>query len=186
MIWIIGNSHGIETKYKRSPEWRNIRQLFEWEFTRAVVKKLLPLVDERKITYYPLVPFDHNLYNGERAELANTIDTYINRLGEQSIYLSIHGNNNLYHENFHGVEVHYWNHPGMAQIFQNEIVKQTGWYDRGIIKSPFTVLKKTSMPSILTENGFYSNFKQCKQMLTNDYVYKIALGHANAMQKLSK
>ena len=40
------------------------------------------------------------------------------------------------------------------------------------------------MPAILTENGFYSNDKECSKMLTPEFQYKIAEQHFEAIRHI--
>ena len=149
MIWLIGNGHGVETKGKRSPIWKDGTQLFEWQFTRAIVKQLLPMLDKMNIEYVNLVPISHDFDNVERVNIANLYYFFIKRLGLKCMYLSIHGNGFDDSEKPNGVETHYASDYASAKIFQTELVEQTGWADRGVIKSNFTVLTKTLMPAVI-------------------------------------
>ena len=53
---ILDNGHGKETPGKRSPLWSNGTQLFEWEYTRKVVKEVAKRLTDCGIKNYILVP----------------------------------------------------------------------------------------------------------------------------------
>jgi len=166
--WILDNGHGLETKKKESVVWDNNTQLKEYEFNRGVVKYLSFMLRDAKIDYTILVPEINDISLSERVKRAN-------KKNVDSIFISVHGNQYT-DSRVHGFETHYYNAgKEYAEIFQKHI-GQLG-KDRGIKQSNFYVIKNTKMPAILTENGFYSNEKECAKMLTNDFQYEIAEAH---------
>ena len=50
----------------------------------------------------------------------------------------------------------------------------------------FTVLTKTKMPAILTENFFFDNEADCKLMLSEQGQELIAIAHVKAIDKVIK
>ncbi|HSN49666.1 MAG TPA: N-acetylmuramoyl-L-alanine amidase, partial [Bacteroidales bacterium] len=68
-----------------------------------------------------------------------------------------------------------------ARFFQQNLVNQLGWRDRGVKEADFYVLKNTKMPAVLTENGFYSNPEECEKLLSAEYRDDIAKAHLQAM-----
>ena len=74
----------------------------------------------------------------------------------------------------------------LGDVFQKHLIDQTGWRDRGVKEANFYVLRKTTMPAILTENGFFSNKQQCEQMLSAEYRDKIAEAHVQAILEIEK
>ncbi len=60
----------------------------------------------------------------------------------------------------------------LAHCVQNEMVKKTGFSDRGVKQGPFYVLKGAFMPAILIELGFISNATQEKQLNSASYQSK--------------
>ncbi|MCK5825361.1 MAG: N-acetylmuramoyl-L-alanine amidase [Ichthyobacteriaceae bacterium] len=62
----------------------------------------------------------------------------------------------------------------LASLVQDNYSKNTKMKDRNIKQAGFWVLAQTSMPSILTEIGFLSNYKDSKILLSNYGQNKIA------------
>lgn len=56
ILVILDNGHGKETPGKRSPLWSDETQLFEWEYTRKVVKEVAKRLTDCGINNYILVP----------------------------------------------------------------------------------------------------------------------------------
>lgn len=177
MLYILDNGHGIETEEKESPIWKDGSQLLEYEFNRNIVSYLSFMLRSKGFEYVVLVDEEKDISLKERCKKANEISK-----GKDSLFISIHGNQ-FTNEKVNGFETHYYN-AGLeyAKIFQNNI--GILGRNRGIKKSNFYVLKYTNMPAILTENGFYSNEKECKKMLTPEFQYQIAEQHFKAIQEI--
>ena len=186
-LWLLDNGHGVETSGKRSPKFEDGRQLLEYEFNRAIVKKIINRLDELGVASLNLVPGEHDVPLSDRVSLAATCDDK----DLKKIYVSVHGNaaTDLW-SIASGVETyHYPNSQtgiALATVFQKHLVQQTGWKDRGIKEARFYVLRKTTMPAILTENGFFSNKTQCEQMLSIEYRDKVAEAHVQAILEIEK
>jgi len=186
-LWILDNGHGVETSGKRSPRFEDGRQLLEYEFNRAIVKRIIDRLDELGVAYLNLVPGENDVPLADRVALASTCDDK----GLGKVYVSVHGNaaTDLW-SIASGVETyHYPNSQtgiSLATVFQKHIVQQTEWKDRGIKEAKFYVLRKTTMPAILTENGFFSNKAQCEQMLSMEYRDKVAEAHVQAILEIEK
>lgn len=69
-------------------------------------------------------------------------------------------------------------------IIHEEIVKATGWNDRGKKRENYAVLRETKMPAILTENGFIDNTTDANKLKNDSFLDKIAQGHVNGIVKL--
>src|SRR5699024_12654463 len=65
----------------------------------------------------------------------------------------------------------------------NEIVRQTGFIDRGKKEENFHVLRESSAPAILTENGFIDNANDASNLKDTAFINKIAQGHADGIAK---
>ncbi|MBN6205688.1 N-acetylmuramoyl-L-alanine amidase [Ralstonia pickettii] len=62
-----------------------------------------------------------------------------------------------------------------------EIMKQVDFANRGKKRANFHVLRESSMPAILTENGFIDHAADAAKLKSNAYLERIALGHANGI-----
>ena len=59
---------------------------------------------------------------------------------------------------------------------QQNLLYQTGANDRGVKRASFTVLRETSIPSILVELGFIDNPEERNKIKTNAYQERLANG----------
>ena len=66
---------------------------------------------------------------------------------------------------------------------QNNLIEETGWGDRGVKFARFKVLRSTNMPAILTENGFYTNYLECRKMMQDLWKKRIAYAHYKSILK---
>jgi N-acetylmuramoyl-L-alanine amidase len=62
-----------------------------------------------------------------------------------------------------------------------EIMKQVDFTNRGKKRANFHVLRESSMPAILTENGFIDTSNDAAKLKSDAYLNRIALGHANGI-----
>jgi N-acetylmuramoyl-L-alanine amidase len=94
------------------------------------------------------------------------------------IFVSVHVNENK-ESKYKGVTSYYYDPDGfqkkerikLAQTMQDELTKSDGWFDRGIIRENFAVLRLSNMPSVLLECGFLSN-PEDRGKLTEDSVLR--------------
>ena len=207
-LWLFDNGHGgiindvYQTAGKRSPILEDGSQLFEGEFNRAVVKRMVMLCEQEEIDFINLVDTEMDVRLSERTDLANDIfrNTY-QTSGQKCIYVSIHADaftpdNKLEFNGAHGWSV--YTSPGetksddIATVFYEEMKKifpdqkfRTDLSDGDVDKeAKFWVLRKTVMPAILTENFFMTNLENCKLLLSEDGRDQIALAHFNAMKRI--
>lgn len=188
-IIILDNGHGKETKEKRSPVWEDGSQLFEWEFNRAIVDGIALELYKADIDHLLLVPGDDDLGLLKRAKLAN-----VQR--KRSLLISIHANAG----GGKGTEI--FTSPGetksdkIATVFGEEYQKEfpthklrTDYATDGDLdkEAKFTILTKTAMPAVLTENFFMDNFTECKGILmTEKGRERIVSWHVNAIKRVIK
>lgn len=200
MIVILDNGHGMDTDGKRSPNWHNGEQLFEWEFNRDVVVMVYDMLRGENIKSTILVNETEDIPIRERVRRANNIHRE-----EESILISIHGNAApKMNSKPNGLETFYYSLGGkiLAGYLQNELVDILGWRDRGIRKAynkvkinvgtaeeetittyKIAILKYTDMIAVLTENGFYTNFAQCQDMMKEEIRTAIALAHVTGIKE---
>lgn len=196
-LWCLDNGHGKLTKGKRSPVFDDGRtQFFEYEFNRDIVKRMIEKLDLMGIAYFNVVP-KVNVGNSleERVTRANNKQSHLTK-----IYVSIHSNaapapssRSWASPNINGIET--WHYHGsskgqkIAAVFQKHLLAQTGWKNRHLkskAQGQFYVLRKTRMTAVLTENGFYNNKKQAKELMKDSIRQKIADAHVAAILEIEQ
>lgn len=191
-MWCLDNGHGKSTPGKRSPIFDDGSQFFEYEFTRDVNARIMKGLDAEGISYQNVVPeVEGDIKLSERCSRANTLETPLPKF-----YLSIHANANGNGKDWDaasGIET--WFHgrstkgKNLASAFQRHLIKQLGWKDRGIRyheppERAFYVLRKTSMPAVLTENGFYTNKAEATKLADPGWRQKVAQAHIDAIVEI--
>ena len=77
----------------------------------------------------------------------------------------------------------------LASVFQKHILEQTGFKNRHLKSRPqsqFYVLRKTTMTSVLTENGFYNNKREAAELMKPSIRQKIADAHIASILEIEK
>ena len=182
---ILDNGHGKETPGKRSPQWKDGSQLFEWEYTRKLSAAIEERLKQLGYNAVRIVKENTDISLSERAKRANEIAKK-----SPSILLSIHCNAGK----GRGWEV--WstekknNSDILADCFCSEFNRI--FHDkklRGHKEKNWTVLAMTNCPCVLTENFFMDTEDECKWMLTDDGFNRIVELHVAAaieyMKKLN-
>lgn len=196
-LWCLDNGHGKLTAGKRSPKLDDEgTRFFEYEFNRDIVARIIQQLDELGVQYYNVVPeVEVGNFLKERVARANKKTSNLKK-----IYLSIHSNagpsssvNSWAADNIKGIET--WHHHAggkgkkAAAIFQKHLIEKTGFKNRHLksqSKKEFYVLRATNMPAILTENGFYNNKKEVKELMKDKVRQKIADAHVAAILEIEK
>jgi len=193
ITWLLDNGHGglingvYQTDGKRSPVWSDGSQLFEGEFNRSIVARLVELMTAAGIPYSVIAPEYEDIPLVERVRRANTWGS------KGCAYLSIHANAG----GGSGYEI--FTSKGetksdrLADIFFAEFAKEcpegkmrTDTVDGDVDKEAnFYVLKNTSMPAILTENFFMDTERDCRILLSPEGRDRIALAHFNAIERIN-
>ena len=94
-MWLFDNGHGgiidgvYQTAGKRSPIWSDGTQLFEGEFNRAIVKRLVKMCNEAGIDCINLVDTEEDVSLSSRTAKANEI---YRESEKPCIYVSVHAN----------------------------------------------------------------------------------------------
>lgn len=192
-LWCLDNGHGRLQQGKRSPFFEDGTQFEEWEFTRDIVRRIREKLDIAGVQYFIVVPeTEIGSFTTGRSQRANE---KFSDLGLPKIFVSVHANAfgmGTWADGITGIET--WHYPqssaGMrlASVFQAELIKKLpDWVDRGIKSHTpnsskiFTVLRVPQMPSVLTENGFYTDREQTRALMSEEYRQKIADAHVNAI-----
>ena len=201
-VWILDNGHGgiidgvYQTSGKRSPKWEDGSQLFEGEFNRAVVKRIIKLCEKAGIECINLVDTEKDLSLRWRTDKAN--DIYRERQqsdGKKCIYVSVHANG-FNKESAHGWSVYTTvgetKSDKIAQVLHEKAKAEfpthkmrmdtrDGDADK---ESNFWVLRKVVMPAILSENFFMTNREESKLLLSEEGRDRIAKIHFQMIQEI--
>lgn len=196
-LWCLDNGHGKLTPGKRSPLFDDGQtRFFEYEFNRDIVARIKKQLDEKGVQYFITVPeVDIDDFLEGRVNRANAKKSAIPK-----IFVSIHSNaaparssESWGPDSVSGIET--WFYHGsktgqkLASVFHEHLIKETGWANRHLKSRPdsqFYVLRKTKMPSILTENGFYNNKAQAADLMKPEIRQKIADAHVKAILEVEK
>lgn len=122
--------------------------------------------------YEVVMTRDHDFYPTltDRAALANDLDA--------DMFISIHYNSVTLKKGVtshpaHGIETwvpHTPDNKALAEPVQRELIAQTGANNRGLKKGEkLVVLKRTKVPAILVELGFFSNANESRRVLEESY-----------------
>lgn len=203
-IWILDNGHGgiidgiYQTAGKRSPKWENGTQLFEGEFNRAIVKRIVELCKADHIEYVNLVDTEEDLSLRWRTDKANDIYRKRQQLdGKKCIYVSVHANG-FSKESAHGWSVY----TTIGETVSDKIAQIL--YEKARVEFPdhkmrkdttdgdadkeanFWVLRKVVMPSILSENFFMTNREESKLQLSEEGRDRIAKIHFEMIKEVEQ
>lgn len=203
-IWIFDNGHGgiidgvYQTSGKRSPKWDDGTQLFEGEFNRAIVKRLMTLCDDAGISCVDLVDTEIDKSLRWRTDKANDLQREQNQKdGKKCIYVSIHANG-FSQESAHGWGV--YTSKGetksdmIATVLFNKAKREFPNHKMRIDRSDgdvdkeanFWVLRKSIMSAILSENFFMTNYDESQLLLSEDGRDRIAKIHFEMIQEVEK
>ena len=181
-LWIFDNGHGgiidgvYQTSGKRSPVWPDGSQLFEGEFNRAIVDRLVKMCNEAGIECVNLVDTQEDISLSKRTSKANSIAESSDK---PCIYVSVHANG-FSDESANGWEI--FTSPGQtksdpiatvlyekakAEFPERKMRPSTGDGDPDK-EAKFTVLMDTAMPAILSENFFMTNYDECHEILMSE------------------
>tara|TARA_Y100001963_G_scaffold24501_1_gene33063 strand:- start:215 stop:838 length:624 start_codon:yes stop_codon:yes gene_type:complete len=199
--WLLDPGHGgiidgvYQTAGKRSPRFPDGSILYEGEFNRDIVKRILQLAmsNDPNQNVINLVDTEEDLSLGHRVRKANLI----HKERKNCIYVSVHanafGNGRDFNQakgicTFH----HYRSKSGerLAQTLQKWLGDLTPFRDRGVRSNDtwanFYVLRKTHMPAVLSENGFMTNFEDATLLLDPNVRQQIANAHFAMIQEIEE
>jgi len=201
-LWIFDNGHGgiidgvYQTSGKQSPRWDDGTKLYEGEFNRSIVNRLVKLCNNNNIECVNLVDTQKDISLRKRTDAANDIyREQKDKDGKDCIYVSVHANG-FSKESAHGWGV--YTSPGetksdkVAQILfdkaqiefpSHKMRRDTRDHDDDK-EANFWVLRKTIMPAILSENFFMTNKKECDLLLSEEGRDRIAKIHFQMIQEV--
>lgn len=169
---IIGGEY--QTSGKRSPKWDDGRQLFEGEFNRDIVARIMIMMNEHN---FPFVDVVNTLEDKPLRERTKTANKYFHTVTEDCILCSIHANagGGTGHETFTS--------PGLtdSDAYAEVIIKHLveGFPELRLRKddddgdndkeAKFWMVTKTEMPAFLIECAFMdTKYPDCELMLSED------------------
>jgi len=186
LLWLLDNGHGVDTPGKRSPMLTDGRQFLEYEFNREIVSKMREQLDASDLSSICLVPEKKDVPLGIRVQRANSFNK-----SKPCVLVSVHSNaygDGLRFTIPRGIASFYFENSEMsrrlAEVFQENLIQKSGWRDRGVKPGNFQILRKTSMPAVLTETGFYTNREQVEYLLDPDWREHIASAHVEAITEI--
>lgn len=188
-IILFDNGHGQETPGKRSPLWKDGRQLFEWEFNRDMVRRIILKCCHAGIRAVKLVPETFDVSLEERCKRANL---WYDRCNGNCIVVSIHANAGG------GTGFEVYTSPGQtkADPIATKLIEQLqkdfpeikmrkdmadGDPDK---EAGFYILKHTKAPAILAENLFMDNESDCQLLMAEDFRDKLADSYVKFLKTL--
>ena len=212
--WLLDPGHGgfidgvYQTAGKRSPVFPDGSRLYEGEFNRDVVNRIMQLATGYKPGRLCLLP---ETYSTLKLDAVNLVDTEadtplrvrvnkanaLHREKRNCIYLSVHSNAFGNGKDFNGAAGtctfhHYKSSTGevLAESLQRWLSNLTPFRDRGVRANDswanFYVLRKTNMPAVLSENGFMTNFDDAIKLLDPNVRQNIANAHYNMMLEIEE
>lgn len=200
MVVLLDNGHASTTPGKRSPRFPDGSRFYEYRFNREIVKRIAKQLDELGIKYHILVPeVDNDIPLTTRASRANS---YAATYGKDKCFLvSVHANafgNGESWNNARGWSIYTTKgktkSDDYATIFFEEASKILPYYDMTLRKDMsdgdpdfeenFTILYKTVMPAVLTENLFFTNKQDVDFLMSDEGKDVIAKIHVNAIKRI--
>lgn len=176
MLVLLDNGHGglikgrPQTRERRSTKFSDGRQVFEGEFNRGIINGI---IQELSLMNIPYVNVSHELDD-------ITIGTRVNRANEnfqiKSFLVSVHSNAN---EGTPGNGCEFLIHPNsalgpqIANIFAEEYQSAFPNFklrlgenqEKFKRRADLGILRRTRMPAIITENFFFNNDDEARNIL---------------------
>lgn len=156
----------------------------EKEINLDIVLKLKELLDKSDIKAYYTRLDDTKPSNASRVNLANSVDA--------DFFISVHNNGDRTASSSAGTEVLYhdteqdkeYGSKWLAQLCQDELIKQLGSRDRGLVSgSDIKIIRLSNVPAALVEVGFITNKSEARKLGNDSYQEKAAKGIFNAIKK---
>ena len=161
---VIDAGHG-----DKDPGAISLSKKTEKSYNLAVALKVNELLKKEPPQIQPIMTRSDDTFIelNERAEIANRIGA--------DLFLAVHANS-LPGSAATGTETYYSrpNSKALADIIHRRLLGATGLADRKVQKADFVVIKKTTMPAVLTESGFLTNAKDEAILFSEQKQYEIA------------
>lgn len=189
ILWILDSGHGINTKGKRSPVWKDGTQLMEWSFNRTMTNLIHAKAVANGMRVHILVQEDTDIPLYERAQRVKDLwtDKKI-----QKVVISNHANA-ADAVSAKGIEAFTYFGQSESDVIADHILtnlfevvgkaqQRTDLSDGDLDKEAnFAILRDVPCASVLIEYGFMSNEEECKKLMDYCYREKLADAVVNAM-----
>ena len=169
--------HGMNTAGKRCMKSIDANETREWYLNDRISDR----VEELLSNYDCKVVRVGDTTGKNDISLAKRVDTAKNINAD--VYVSVHHNAGIYGGSGGGTVVYYYSSKAeratQAKALYNAIVSRTGLVgnrSEKVIKKGFYVIKNTSMPAFLIENGFMDSKTDVPIILTEEHAEKTAQG----------
>lgn len=115
----------------------------------------------------------------------------ISNKSKAALFVSIHYNSSP-NPAAKGIEIYYYEQKGedrtraskrLANQILHQVLDQTEAHSRGVRRGNFYVIRETSMPAVLVEGGFLTNYDERFNLKDRKYLEKIAKGIAQGVDK---
>ena len=186
---ILDAGHGECTPGKRSPKTDDGRQLFEWQFTRELSKRIKLTCDQLNIRCIQANTDNTDPSLSTRANNINKIVRKESEQGRQCLMISLHGNacySDGRWSKATGWEVYSTEGTTKSDEFAKLLCKHFKIIFpekklRGHKEKNFTLIYKCSCPCVLTENFFYDGVDDFELMMSEDGLKRITDLHMAAI-----
>ncbi|MEL6968520.1 MAG: N-acetylmuramoyl-L-alanine amidase [Bacteroidota bacterium] len=196
-LWCLDNGHGSKTAGKRSPVFDDgVTQFLEYRFNRDIVRRISEKLEAEGIQFFNVVP---------EVDIDNFLEGRVDRANKKAsdlpkIFVSVHANAGPAKSSKHwttdsikGIETWFFHGSKKGQriaaVFQRHLVDFTGFNNRHLKSRPerqFYVLRKTRMPAVLTENGFYNNRFEALDLMKEEVREQVADAHVAAIVEIEE
>lgn len=197
LVILLDNGHGNNTPGKRSPKWKDIPQIFEWEYTRELVNKIHCALVDLGFKSIIVTPEDIDISLSERTR---RIREYEKQFGKKNcLTISVHLNAFDPSPNARGWEAHTYLGHSISDVYAKEFYKQAKKYlsDNTRLRlgdseadpdwdSNFAILRDVAGAAILTENCFMTNYEDCKYLLSEEGKKELVQLHVDAIVEIDK
>jgi N-acetylmuramoyl-L-alanine amidase len=187
---LIDNGHGVNTKGKRSPD----ESLLEYKYCREIASEVVKRLVEKGYDAELVTPEETDISLSTRVR---RINTWCNKLGSSNcLSVSIHNNaagNGASWNTASGWVVYVSqnassNSKRLAKTLYDEAVSRGLKGNRSVPAEKYWVqslamCRDTKCPSVLTENLFMDNKKDCEYLLSNEGREKIIDLHVQGIIK---
>lgn len=169
--------HGMSTSGKRCMKAIDPNETREWYLNDRISDRLEELLADYdcKVVRVGDTTGKKDISMAQRVKTANNINA--------DAYVSVHHNAGLNGRKGGGTVVYYYSSKAerktQAESLYNEVVNRTGLVGNRsskVIKKGFYVIRNTSMPAFLIENGFMDSYTDVPIILTAEHAEKTAQG----------